>query len=170
MSSHEPSAGAATTARTVTRSVDVAAPPDVVWGLVSDLPGMGRLSPENAGGRWSGSATGPAVGAVFRGTNRQGWRRWSTRVEVSECDPGRRFAFDVSSLGLAVSRWSYDVAPRPEGCTVTETWQDRRGAVMNVLGRLVSGVGDRAGFTAQSIEQTLAAVKQQAETVTPGAR
>ncbi|MFN2524390.1 MAG: SRPBCC family protein, partial [Mycobacteriales bacterium] len=58
-------------ATSVSRSTDVDAPADVVWGLVSDLPGMGRLSPENTGGRWSGGATGPAVGARFRGANRR---------------------------------------------------------------------------------------------------
>jgi hypothetical protein len=147
----------------VRRTVDVDAPADVVWRLVSDLPGMGRLSPENAGGHWLRGATGPAPGARFRGTNRQGWRRWSTRVVVTEALPGRRFVFDVSSLGLAVSRWSYDVADRPGGCLVTETWEDRRGRIIDVLGRLVSGVDDRAAFTAVSIERTLAAVKATAE-------
>ncbi|MCA1720473.1 MAG: SRPBCC family protein [Actinobacteria bacterium] len=125
---------------------------------------MGRLSPENTGGRWSGGATGPAVGARFRGANRRGARRWSTSVEVTACEPGRRFAFDVTSAGLGVSRWSYEIEPRGAGCTVTESWQDRRGRPMVLLGRLITGVEDRAAFSAQSIEQTLAAVKRVAET------
>jgi hypothetical protein len=150
----------------ISRTVDVDASAELVWALVSDLPRMGELSPENAGGSWLGGATGPAVGARFRGSNRQGWRRWSTLARVTTCEPGSRFAFDVSSLGLAVARWAYDVAPRPGGCRVTETWQDRRGRVIDTLGHLVSGVGDRSAFTAQSIEQTLAAVKSRAETAT----
>ena len=147
----------------VSRSTEIAAPAERVWQLVSDLPGMGRLSPENAGGRWLGGAAGPAVGARFRGTNRRGWRRWSTQVRVTDCEPGSRFAFDVSSLGLAVSRWSYDLAPEAGGCRLTETWEDRRGRVIDVLGRVVSGVQDRSAFTADSIEQTLAGVKRAAE-------
>jgi hypothetical protein len=153
----------------VKRSTDVAAPPERVWALVSDLPGMGRLSPENAGGRWRGGATGPAVGARFRGTNRRGWRRWSTQVRVTACEPGRRFAFEVSSLGLAVSRWTYDIAPAAGGCRLTETWEDRRGRVIDVLGRLVTGVQDRSAFTAESIERTLAAVREAAEAEQGGA-
>ena len=160
----------APTTTTVRRTVDVDAPADAVWQLVSDLPRMGRLSPENAGGHWRRGANGPAVGARFRGTNRQGWRRWSTAVRVTESVPGRRFAFDVSSLGLAVSRWTYDVVDRPGGCLVTETWEDRRGRVIDRLGRLVSGVDDRAAFTARSIERTLAAVKVTAETAARAAR
>jgi uncharacterized protein YndB with AHSA1/START domain len=155
----------------VSRTVEVDAPPERVWALVSDLPRMGALSPENTGGSWRGGAAGPAVGVRFRGSNRQGWRRWSTAVRVVECEPGRRFSFDVDSLGLGVSRWTYDVAARPGGCTVTESWQDRRGRAMDLIGLAVSGVGDRAEFTARSIEHTLAALKRQVEqggTTSPG--
>lgn len=148
---------------TITRSLDVDAPPDRVWQLVSDLPRMGELSPENVGGSWLGDATGPAVGARFRGANRRGWRRWSTAVEVTECKPGSRFAFRVRSLGMGVATWSYDVAARRGGCTVAETWLDQRGAAMERIGRLATGVTDRTGYTAESIERTLAAVKAAAE-------
>lgn len=147
----------------VSRSTDVAAPPEVVWDLVSDLPAMGRFSPENVGGTWKGGATGAAVGARFRGRNRSGLRRWSTQVRVSRCEPGRAFAFEVSSFGLPVARWSYDVEPSPGGCRLTETWEDRRGRLITVAGRLVTGVADREAHTAVGIEATLAAVKVAAE-------
>jgi hypothetical protein len=147
----------------VSRTVDVDAAPERVWGLVSDLPRMGELSPENTGGSWRRGATGPALGVRFRGSNRQGWRRWSTVVRVVECEPGRRFAFEVDSLGLAVSRWAYEIAERPGGCTVTESWQDRRGRAMELIGLAVSGVADRTEYTARSIDATLAAVKRQVE-------
>jgi hypothetical protein len=151
--------------QSVFRSIEINAAPAVVWDWVSDLPRMGELSPENTGGTWLGGATGPAVGARFRGANRRGWRRWSTAVVVVECEPTRRFAFEVSSVGLSVARWSYDIEPQAgDGCTVTETWQDRRGPLMDAIGRLATGVGDRAAYTAGSIEQTLAALKQRAET------
>jgi hypothetical protein len=148
---------------TVSRSTEVSADPQRVWELVSDLPAMGRFSPENAGGRWTRGATGPAVGARFTGVNRRGPRRWSTQVVVTRSEPGRAFAFDVSSFGLAVSRWTYELEPTAAGCRLTETWEDRRGALVVVGGRLLTGVADREGFTADSIERTLAAVKRVAE-------
>jgi len=148
---------------TLSRSTVVAAPPQRVWQIVSDLPGMGAFSPENTGGSWRGGATGPAVSAVFLGRNRSGLRRWSTKSTVTRCEPGRAFAFAVSSVGLPVAEWSYDVEPEGDGCRLTETWRDRRGPLMIRLGRLVSGVGDRAEFTARSIEQTLQRVKERAE-------
>jgi len=149
--------------KTIARSVDVDAPVERVWAVVTDLPRMGELSPENTGGRWMGGATQAAPGVRFRGRNRQGWRRWSTDVLVIECDPPRRFAFDVRAAGLSVARWSYDVSPRDGGCTVTEAWQDRRGRAVQAIGVLASGVRDRSAFTADSIEATLAAVKQRSE-------
>jgi hypothetical protein len=147
----------------ISRSVEIDAPADRVWSLVSDLPGMGRLSPENAGGRWLTGATAPAVGARFRGANRRGWRRWSTAVRVTDCEPGRSFGFEVRSLGMGVAHWSYAVSPRPGGSTVTETWEDRRGRAMALIGRLATGVADRGAFTATNIESTLAALKAHAE-------
>ena len=147
----------------ITRSVEVAAPAERVWALVSDLPRMGEFSPENEGGSWQRGATGPAVGAVFRGTNRSGRRRWSTRCTVTRAEPGRAFAFAVSAVGMPVAEWSYDLEPTDSGCRLTETWQDRRSGLMSWLGKRTTGVQDRIGFTATSIEQTLARVKAHAE-------
>lgn len=147
---------------TVSDAVEVAAPPEVVWALVSDLPRMGRFSPESTGGRWVRGG-GPVVGSVFRGTNAQGRRTWSTRSTVVEADAGRRFAFEVSSVGLPVARWSYEVQPTADGCRVTETWQDRRGALVARAGVLLTGIADRTAFTAQSIARTLQQVKAHAE-------
>ena len=149
--------------RSLSCTVDVAAPPERVWALVSDLPGMGAFSPESTGGRWTRGATGPATGVVFVGTNASGRRRWSTRSTVVRCEPGRAFAFEVTSGGLPVARWSYDLEPTPEGCRVTERWDDRRGRLVTVLGRLLTGVEDRAAFTANSLQQTLSKVKAAAE-------
>lgn len=147
----------------ITRSVHVEAPAQRVWELVSDLPRMGELSPENKGGRWVGGATGPAVGARFRGVNRSGWRWWSTTVRVTRCEPGTAFAFAVTAVGLKVAEWSYTIASEGDACTVTETWTDHRGGPMKALGLLTTGVSDRSVFTATSIEHTLAAVKAAAE-------
>lgn len=147
----------------ISRSTSIAAPPEQVWALVSDLPAMGEYSPENVGGDWVGGATGPAVGAVFRGRNQSGRRRWSTRCTVTVCEPGRAFAFAVAAAGLPVAQWRYDVEPEPGGCRLMETWTDQRGGLIRWVGRRTTGVADREAFTAQSIEQTLNRVKLRAE-------
>lgn len=144
------------------RSVDIAAPPEQVWTLASDLPGMGAFSPENRGGRWV-RGDGPQVGAVFAGNNGAGLRRWSTRSTVVRSEPGRAFAFDVAFLRAPVARWSYEVEPTATGCRLTESWQDRRGSLFARAAGLTTGVTDRAAFTATSIEQTLSRIKTRAE-------
>ena len=151
------------TSAQVSRSVLVEAPAERVWELVSDLPRMGRFSPENTGGSWQGGATGPAVGARFKGSNRAGWRRWGTAVRVVRSEPGSAFAFTASAAGLLAAEWSYGIEPTATGCRVTETWTDRRGALIKVIGRVATGVADREAFTGTSIEQTLAGVKAVAE-------
>ncbi|WP_158891338.1 SRPBCC family protein [Amycolatopsis anabasis] len=149
----------------ISRSVEIAAEPDVVWSLVTDLPGMGAFSPENIGGRWLGGATGPALGAEFRGVNRNGRKRWETTARVIACRPGRLFTFDVRApIGVRVSRWSYEITPAGDGCVLTENWY-RVGSwfVRRFLGPRVTGRADRPGFNVESIEHTLAAVKARAE-------
>jgi hypothetical protein len=148
---------------TVSRTVHVAATPQAVFDLVSDLPGMGRLSPENTGGSWVGGSTGPGVGARFKGTNAQGKLRWSTAVEVITCDPGKEFTFKVTSGRMSVSSWAYTIAPEGDGCQVTETWTDHRKAIIKIAGKIFTGVSDREAFTGTSIEETLAALKGHAE-------
>ncbi|MGX7823521.1 SRPBCC family protein [Actinokineospora sp. 24-640] len=150
---------------TISRSTAVAADADLVWSLVTDLPGMARFSPENVGGQWVDGATGPAVGARFRGTNRNGAREWWTRVLVVECEPTRRFTFDVRTpFGVRVSRWSYEITPTDTGCVLTEHWF-RVGSwfIRRFMGPRVTGRADRPGFNTESIEHTLAAVKAHAE-------
>lgn len=87
----------------------------VVYDLVSDVTRMGRWSPETTSCRWVGDATGPAVSARFRGTNKRGPMRWTTTCTVTAAEPGRRFAFDVDFVGVPISRWSYDLEPTADG-------------------------------------------------------
>src|SRR3546814_5728159 len=52
-------------------TVRIAAPPERIYAIVTDIENMGRLSPECTGGRWLAGATGPRVGARFKGTNKR---------------------------------------------------------------------------------------------------
>ena len=145
-------------------TADIAAPAAKVWSLVSDLPRMGEWSPENTGGRWIGGATGPAVGAKFRGTNRKGLRRWSTTCTVTAAEEGKRFTFDVTYGPLAISTWDYTFSTtNGGGTTVVEEWTDRRPGWMKVASGPVMGVMDRAAHNQRGMEQTLALLKAAAE-------
>ncbi len=133
----------------------IAASPDALYALVSDLPRMGEWSPENNGGKWLKGATGPVVGAKLKGKNSHGWRRWSTLVTVVTADPGREFAFDVTSTGLKVAQWGYRFAAVEGGTEVTEYWTDHRSPVVAKITSVMVGVADRTAHNRASMEQTL---------------
>lgn len=139
------------------------ASPETVWALVSDVPRMGQWSPETTGCRWLDGAAGPEVGARFRGSNRKGFRRWSTTCEVTAAEPGRRFSFDVSSGGLPISTWTYAFTAEGSGTLAVESWTDRRPAWLRVLGVPMMGVADRAAHNRRGMQATLAALKAAAE-------
>ncbi len=147
----------------VSRTTFVDAPPEKVWALVSDLPGMGALSPEAKGGEWQDGATGPSVGATFKGRNQHGSKSWSTVSTVTASEPGRLFTFDVKAGPLSVSTWSYVLEPEGTGTRLTESWTDTRGAVLKKTGAIATGVKDRNEHNARGIDETLAAVKAAAE-------
>ncbi len=48
-------------------TVTIAAPPEQVWDLVTDVTRIGEFSPETFEGKWTRGSTGPEVGAHFAG-------------------------------------------------------------------------------------------------------
>ena len=144
-------------------SEHIAATPEALYAMVSDLPRMGEWSPENTGGRWGRGGRRAIVGATFRGSNRAGWRWWRTVVTVTVADPGRRFAFDVHFAAVPISTWEYTFADADGGCLVTEAWTDRRPGWMRSLSQPVMGVKDRAAHNRATMEKTLQELKKSAE-------
>jgi uncharacterized protein YndB with AHSA1/START domain len=103
----------------------MAAPPDRVWDLVSDVTRIGEFSPETFEAKWADGATGPKVGARFRGhvkRNGIGPVYWTTCV-VTACEPGREFAFGVGADGKPLNTWRYVLAPAGDGTDVTESFE-----------------------------------------------
>ncbi|RZS37822.1 polyketide cyclase/dehydrase/lipid transport protein [Herbihabitans rhizosphaerae] len=144
--------------------IDIDAPAEDVYRVVSDLPAMAVAAEEFVGGSWLRGAEEAAPGARFRGRNRRGWRRWSTLATVTDAEPGRRFAFEVTSLGLPVARWQYDLEPRGDGCRLTESTWDKRKSWFSRLTVVATGVSDRASVNTENIARTLSRVKVAVET------
>lgn len=147
----------------VTVTVRISAPADLLYSLVSDVTRMGEWSPENIGGKWRHGTTGPVVGARFRGTNRRGWRRWSTNCTVVAADPGHRFAFDVAVGVVPASRWTYDFVPDADETIVSETWTDRRPRWLDILAGATMGIDNIREHNRQNMRQTLAGLAQAVE-------
>ena len=72
----------------VTVEIDVNAPPERVWALVSDISISAQFSEEFQGAVWAESFDGPALGAQFIGTNKHPkigeWQTTSTITELVE--------------------------------------------------------------------------------------
>jgi hypothetical protein len=143
-------------------SIDIATSPEAVFAVITDLPRMNRLSPENTGGEWINGATGPKVGAKLKGTNARDKDSWFTIATVSDYDPPRKFAFNIKFKIFNIARWEFDVEPTSEGCRVTEKWTDRRNSVVRKQGD--SDDFNRADFTKESIRTTLERLKDLCET------
>jgi hypothetical protein len=141
----------------------VAADPLSVYQLISDVTRMGEWSPETLSCRWLKGADSARVGARFKGSNRNGWRRWSTTCTVTSADPGSRFAFDVDLLGVPVATWEYDITAQVGGCRVTERWIDRRPRWLEAVSPLGTGVADRSERNRATMTETLSRLKRAAE-------
>jgi hypothetical protein len=100
-------------------SIEILAPGEQVWGMVSDVTRMGEWSPEAVAAEWLDGATRPVVGARFRGRNKRR-ASWSTTCTVTAATPGREFAFRV---GKGETTWRYDLSPVDGGCRVTESFE-----------------------------------------------
>jgi hypothetical protein len=145
--------------------IHVSAPPEKLYDQVSDVTRMGEWSPETVKCEWLDGVAGPAVGARFKGTNKRGVMRWSTKPEVVAADDGREFAFVTKSMGPS-TKWSYRFEPAADGGTdVTESFEliDDLPAYIRVCDRYLMGVKDRKADLEQGMQQTLERIKKVAE-------
>ena len=105
-------------------SLRVAARPEDVYAFISDVTRTPEISPEILECTWLDGATGPAVGAKFRGhvkRNGKGPIYWVTcTVMVSE--PGREFTFGTAGKTEPLNVWSYRLEPNGDGTAVTESF------------------------------------------------
>jgi uncharacterized membrane protein len=117
-------------------TVTMAAPADRIWELVADVRNTGRFSPEVMEAEWLDGATGPALGARFRGhvkRNEIGPVYW-TVCRVTACEPGREFGFEVLIGDRPVNNWHYRFDPVDGGTDVTESFRMTEGLLATVFG------------------------------------
>jgi uncharacterized protein YndB with AHSA1/START domain len=111
-------------------SLTVAAPPERVWSLVSDVTRVGEWGGECVAAQWEQdqweqdqweqqrSAGGPAVGARFRGKQVRGDHTWETTSVVIEAQPGVSFGWAVTDPANPAATWCYELGPDGSGGTV----------------------------------------------------
>ena len=144
-------------------SLRIEAPASELYELVTDIANMGRLSPECTGGRWLDGATGPVVGARFKGTNKRGIARWSTTNTVIAAEPGQQFTFRTKDSG---TDWSYTFVDDGDGTVVTESrsaWRDRPALAKLFSKLLLGGVEEHDAEMRTGMADTLERLRVLAE-------
>lgn len=115
-------------------TVSMAAPAEKIWDLIADVRNTGKFSPETFEAEWLDGATGPALGARFRGhvrRNEIGPVYWTT-CRVTACEPGREFGFAVLAGDRVVNNWHYRLEPTASGTDVTESFRLEQNPVLVV--------------------------------------
>ena len=144
-------------------SVVVAATPQVLYDMVSDVTRTGEWSPTCTACWWD-EGDGPRAGAWFTGRNVTPARTWETRSLVTVAEPGREFTFVVSGT---LVRWSYLLRPVDGGTELTEDWEFLPAGIERFHERFgddaQARIEDRAQAAHRGIPVTLAAIKAAAE-------
>lgn len=147
----------------VSVTVHIAARPQPIWELVSDVTKIGRYSPETFEAEWLDGATGPFVGARFRGhvkRNGKGPTYW-TKCTVLASEPGREFAFGVGPGDKPLSVWRYELAPSGDGTDVTESFTLTRTKLLRLYWSLFGWT--RGKTNRDGMRTTLERVKAEVE-------
>lgn len=100
---------------TISTSVDVAAPPEVVWSAVSDVARMSEWSPECRKIFVLGSPKA-GVGTRLVGINKRGFAFWPTVSKVVRFEPNKAVGWKVRESGAT---WTYELEPTAEGTRLT---------------------------------------------------
>jgi hypothetical protein len=148
---------------THSETVVVAASPESLYDLVSDVTRVGEWSPECRAAWWDEGAAG-GVGDWFTGRNESGEQVWETKSKVVAADRGKEFAWQV---GGSFVRWGYTFAPAEGGTEVTESWAFLPDGIKffnenfgTEAGAMIEG---RTASARTGIHDTLAAIKKIAE-------
>jgi hypothetical protein len=147
----------------------VAAAPQRVWELVVDLQLMGQCSPEYQCGEWLDGATGPAIGARFKGYNKRRDREWESLSTIIEATPGRVVAWAVGDPANPGATWRFDLTPQDAGTRVRQQVQIGPGPsgltarIAELPDREEDIIAARTTEHRRNMQATLAALKAAAE-------
>jgi hypothetical protein len=148
---------------THSESIVVAASPEALYDLVSDVTRVGEWSPECRASWWDEDA-GARVGDWFAGRNESAERTWETRSQVVVADRGNEFAWKV--FGSYV-RWGFSFAPVQGGTELTESWEFLPDGIAffreNFGDQADAAIAGRTETARSGIHDTLAAIKKIAE-------
>lgn len=141
-------------------TIDIDAPVEKVWGLISDLSRMPQWSPQ--------CRVMKALGPLRPGTrtfnlNRRKFLFWPTTSRITEVIDNEKLAFRVEANNTV---WSYELEPTATGTRVTESRHAENGttAVSNALvNAFMGGVPSFEDELVDGMNASLARIKAAAE-------
>jgi hypothetical protein len=136
--------------------------------MITDVTRMGEWSPETVPElvhcMWFRGATGPALGATFKGRNKRGVFQWSTKAEVVAAH-GREFSFVTHSAGPS-TKWTYHFERAADGGTdLVEAFQllDDMSPAFTFIERYSMRIADRTADLEAGMQRTLERIRAVAE-------
>ncbi|WP_327142582.1 SRPBCC family protein [Nocardia sp. NBC_01327] len=145
---------------TLEATIDIAAPPEQVWSIVSDLVRMPEFSPNTVRVRPFGKIR---TGTWIVNLNRDGAKYYPTTSRVVRYEPNRAIAFRMNE-NLTI--WSFTLEPIESGTRVVQrrdiprgvSWPVRRmieallGGEQHFEANLVSGMNETLGKIKKTVE------------------
>jgi uncharacterized protein YndB with AHSA1/START domain len=143
----------------ISATVEIDAPPEAVWEVVSDLARMPEFSPELR--RAFVIGTRPGVGTNVLGINRRKAVVWPTTSKVVRWEPGRAVAWKTRESGAT---WVYELEATPSGTSVTgRRVLSRFTIATSLMGPLLGGARGHDAELADGIRITLERIKAAVE-------
>lgn len=149
--------------------VEVDAPVERVWVLVTDIELPARFSSELQGARWLDD--GPALDARFVGrSHHPAAGTWETTCVVTRCEPHRSFEWAVGDPAYPSARWRFELEPQAGDGTRLRQWM-RMGPAPSGLTPAIEAMPDkeerivarRLAEHRANMAATLAGIKELAE-------
>ncbi|WP_067852084.1 SRPBCC family protein [Nocardia shimofusensis] len=142
-------------------TVDIIAPPERVWRVVSDLDRMSEFSPTTRRMKTLGT---PKAGAWTVNWNKKGWKVWPTSSRIVSYDPERELAFRMNENGTT---WSFTLEPTATGTRLTQRRDASAGVPWPIRKAIDVFFGSETSFEKDLVggmTTTLARIKAAAET------
>ncbi|MEE6164676.1 MULTISPECIES: SRPBCC family protein [unclassified Mycolicibacterium] len=140
--------------------IDIDAPVDTVWALISDLSRMPQWSPQCRVMKLRGPLR---PGARTLNLNKRKFTYWPTTSTITEVIPQQKLAFKVD---INNTIWSYELQPTESGTRVIESRHAENGVkpISNALiDAFMGGVPNFEDELVEGMNASLARIKAAAE-------
>lgn len=143
--------------------IDIEAPPERVWALISDVRNIADWSPQVTSTRLRAGFEECALGTQFTSRNVHGELEWTTHGEIVRFSPGSEIAFRVEENWVI---WGFQLAATATGTELVQRRETPEGVSQlsqDLTDGFMGGTDQFAEALRAGMRQTLEAIKAAAE-------